>query len=283
MSRVTVLAQRQSNALRAATWLTFWLLCLCVLLVLLSGCTSADRQRIREAATGAGAKDTAAAVCALAHAWDGKTTEVEAVRTVCAKAELVKPWAELAQKAAELVKAQRAGNVRPDPVGPSSGLDVRPGAAVHDRTDRLWRDAVLPAEGRVVSSLRSRTDGAHVVDREWRLGVPLALKAGRRDTTVLFSHVPKVVRSGSFEEVVDANATRVVASVAQAVDRPGAVRQEPGDAVCETRALPVPADAVACLVGCPRPVPARLGLFDPLPKPSDASLVHGDKYSAHVD
>lgn len=109
---------RPPNALRAVAWfLAAWCGVLAIVLAL-SGCTSADRQRIRDAATGAGAKDTAAAVCALAHAWDGKTTEVEAVRTVCAKAELVKPWAELAQKAAELVKAQRAGKVRPDPESP---------------------------------------------------------------------------------------------------------------------------------------------------------------------
>ncbi len=111
-------ATRQSNALRAFDWcLAAWFFALAIVLAL-SGCTSADRQRIRDAATGAGAKDTAAAVCALAHAWDGKTTEVEAVRTVCAKAELVKPWAELAHQAAELVKAQRAGKVRPEPESP---------------------------------------------------------------------------------------------------------------------------------------------------------------------
>ncbi len=110
---------RPPNVLRTVSWLLLgWVGLLLFLVLWLSGCSPEDRQRIRDAATGSGAKDTATAVCALAHGWDGKTPEVDPVRTVCPKRESVEPWLELSRQAAALVEAQRAGKVRPDSESP---------------------------------------------------------------------------------------------------------------------------------------------------------------------
>jgi hypothetical protein len=97
----------------------FWIgllgvLAICGAALALSGCSPADRQRIRDAAQETGARDAATAACALAHGFDGQIPEAEAVVRWCSKAEYAKPWIELTEQAAALVDAQRAGKVRPD-------------------------------------------------------------------------------------------------------------------------------------------------------------------------
>lgn len=96
----------------------FWLglvalLALCAAALVLSSCASLPPS-LREVATEAGAKDAGMAACALAHGFDGKVPEAEAVTRWCAKAEFAKPWEELARQAAALVDAQRSGKVRPE-------------------------------------------------------------------------------------------------------------------------------------------------------------------------
>jgi hypothetical protein len=87
---------------------------LCLFAFVATGCAGAEKT-LRSIATERGARDTAMAVCAVAHSWDGQIPEAETVVRWCAKAEFVQPWAELAAEAKAIVDAQRAGKPRPDP------------------------------------------------------------------------------------------------------------------------------------------------------------------------
>jgi hypothetical protein len=89
-----------------------------VAVLLFSGCSPEDRQRLRSVASEVGAKDAGMAACALAHGFDGQIPEAEAVTRWCSKATFAEPWAELAMQAKAIVDAQRAGKPRPDPVTP---------------------------------------------------------------------------------------------------------------------------------------------------------------------
>lgn len=60
-----------------------------------------------------GAQGTAAAVCVLAHSYDGKVPQAAVVTNVCSKREFAEAWAEIAVEAEALVRAQRDGKARP--------------------------------------------------------------------------------------------------------------------------------------------------------------------------
>jgi hypothetical protein len=101
------MSNRHSNPLRAVAFLAL------IPALAVAACSSLPPS-LRDAAKQAGALDAGMAACALAHGFDGKVSETDAVKRWCSKLEYAKPWEELARQAAALVEAQRAGKVRPD-------------------------------------------------------------------------------------------------------------------------------------------------------------------------
>ena len=79
----------------------------------LGGCVNGKPPKLSDVAKELGAESTAAAVCVLAHSYDGKVPQADVVAKVCAKREYAEAWLEIAIEAEALVKAQRAGKARP--------------------------------------------------------------------------------------------------------------------------------------------------------------------------